>query len=274
MPRGRGLGTLILAALAAQAHGQARDCRRLIFPYSLVGDIDQVGFPEPSGVAYHPSRGTLFVVSDEGDVCEMSTAGELLQRNTVGGDLEGVTANPATGLLYVAVEGRDEIRELAPQGLAVVRTFPLERTFLGRTVMREGGQGIEGLAFRPDPRHPHGGTFFVANQAFALDDPEDPSAIFEVELPLAEPAGGTGRILRQTALDVIDLADLHFDVGTGHLLAICDEPNLFLELSCSGEVLHCYTLPGDAQEGFTLDCDANAYIAQDSGGILKYAPRG
>lgn len=86
--------------------------------------------------------------------------------------------------MYAAVEGEETKLELDPEHLAVLREFELERRFEGQLLLKRGGQGIEAITFVPDPSHPEGGTFYVTNQSFALEDKEEVSALFEVELPL------------------------------------------------------------------------------------------
>ena len=67
------------------------------------------------GLTYHPQRKTLFVVADEGTLYEMHTDGRLARSEQLKQvDLEGVTVNPETGLLYAVIEGEDNIVELAP----------------------------------------------------------------------------------------------------------------------------------------------------------------
>ena len=80
-----------------------------------------------SGVTFHPQRKTLFAVSDEGHIIEMETGGTILQQERVhkGADFEGITFNPVTGLLYVAVEGDEVILEVKPSTLEVVRDIPI-----------------------------------------------------------------------------------------------------------------------------------------------------
>ena len=78
-------------------------------------NVDVRGFNEPSGITYHPHRGTLFVVGDEGDLLEMTTTGEWVKHKRIReADFEGVTCASATGLLYVAVEGEERILEIEP----------------------------------------------------------------------------------------------------------------------------------------------------------------
>jgi len=247
------------------------------FPGQVAGDIDKARFGEPSGIVFHPVRKTLFVVGDEGDLCEMKTDGTMLRKehypsSSVRMDFEGITVNPATGLLYVAIEGAESILEIDPADLAVKRKFDLERTLDGKLVMAPGGQGMEGITFMPNPKLPHGGTFLVANQAFGLNNPNDISAVFEVEVPLADETGNPPacKLLRQFSLDVTDLSDLHYDAARGLLYVISDSNNLLFETEPDGRVIAKYTdLPCADQEGIAFDDAGNMYIAQDSGGVVK-----
>jgi uncharacterized protein YjiK len=249
------------------------DPARVILPYEWEGDIDRTGFNEPSGIAWHPGRGTLFVAGDEGELAEFTTEGERLQHRKLASarDLEGVTVDPATGLLYVAVEGEERIFEVAPDGLEPGREFQLPREQDGVVLFREGGQGIESLTFVPDPAHPEGGTFFVANQTFDDTAEGDRSFVVEAQLPLVS-GGAEAAILKWFHVPFIDLSGLYYDPGTGHLLLIGDALNLIMECTTDGEVVGVWALTGDNQEGVTMDADGMMYIAQDSGGIIKIRP--
>ncbi|MCD6336441.1 MAG: SdiA-regulated domain-containing protein [Candidatus Latescibacteria bacterium] len=242
------------------------------FPYQWVGNIDQAHFNEPSGIVFHPGRGTLFVVGDEGDVCEIQKDGTLIKQKRIRhADFEGITFDPSTGLLYIAIEGEEKIIELDPEDFSVLREFPVERIFQGAVVLKSGGQGIEAISFVPDPKHPQGGTFYVANQGFDLEDKKDPSAIFEVEAPLKSGASGdlTAKIVRSFSIGVIDLAGSHYDRASDLIYVISDVTNTFFEITRTGKVLRAYAFPGDNQEGITVDDEGFVYIAQDSGGIIK-----
>jgi uncharacterized protein YjiK len=247
------------------------------FPGHVIGNIDKTGFGEPSGIVFHPSRKTLFVVGDEGDLCEMKPDGTVLRQEhypsgSVRMDFEGITVNPATGLLYVAIEGAEAILEIDPQDLSVRRKFDIERILDGELVMAPTGQGIEGITFVPNPKLPHGGTFLVANQAFDLNNPKDVSAVFEVEAPLADKTGSPppGKLLRQFSLGVTDLSDMHYDSARNRLYVISDSNNLLFVATPDGRVIAKYTdLPCADQEGIAFDDAGNIYIAQDSGGVVK-----
>ena len=248
------------------------DPLRVLFPYQWVGNIDQTKFAEPSGITLHPDRGTLFVVSDEGYIEEIQQDGTLIKQQRLRkADFEGVTCDPSTGLLYVAIEGEERIIEVNPDDFSVTREFAIDRTFQGKTVLRKGGQGIECIAFVPDALHPEGGTFYVGNQSFDLADSEDLSAIFEVEISLRSHAAGnsTARIVRFFSPGVIDLSGIHYDTPSDRLYVISDATNAFLEITRTGKVLRAYAFPGANQEGIAVDEDGNVYVAQDSGGIVK-----
>ncbi len=272
--------TLIIAAISVLAVAQSAcqsgsDPRDIVFPYTWGGNIDTSRFREPSGIVFHPGRKTLFVVGDEGDVCEMTTEGHVIRESRIGGegrrDLEGITCNPATGMLYAVVEGEERIVEIDPGNLGMVREFIIDRVFDGDTVIAAGGQGIEVIAFAPDAEHPEGGTFYVANQSFGLDNKNDRSIVFEVVVPLsgrtAEPVRVS--ISRYFSLGVVDLSGMSY-AGRCLLRVTSDATNTLWEVTTGGGIVRSYALPGENQEGIAVDDSGAIYIAQDSGGIVRF----
>ncbi len=265
---------LILAGLLIGAACQEPDAASIRFPYLWLGspgfggDIDQQGIPEPSGICFHPGRGTLFVVSDEGRVYEMTKDGRPLASARVPGDLEDITVDPATGRLYIIVEGDDVILEFEPDRREVTRRFPVNRAFDGRAEFLEKRReaydnGIESLAFVSDPRHPEGGTFYAGNQW-------DPSCVVELLVPLRSAAGdGEARILRVLPFRMDDPSAIRYDARTRRLDILSDTDNILAEVTLGGRLVRAYAFPGDKQEGLAADDEGYLYIAQDSGGILK-----
>jgi uncharacterized protein YjiK len=233
------------------------------------GKIDQANYVQPSGLCFHPRRKTLFVASDEGWVAEMKTDGTDLWSARVPGDLEAITVDPETGLLYVAIEAEDTILEFDPDRREVTRRFPINRSlgsdpqFLQRQVDRYDN-GIEALAFVPDSHHPEGGSFFAGNQ-------EDPPCIIEVLAPLksSREAEAEAKIIRMRPLAIQDPSDMYYDGRTHRLNIVCDAPNVLLEITLQGKIIKQYAFPGDTQEGIACDEDGFIYIAQDVGGIIK-----
>jgi len=267
---------LLLAILSFLLFSGCRTCcgpqtvlDSIIFQNKWHGDIDKIQFNEPSGICWHSQRKTLFVIGDEGDICEIETDGSLIkQKHIRDSDFEGVTHDPATGLLYAVIEEEEAVIEIDPETFGISREFKIPRDFGGKTLLKSGGEGIEAITFIPDPKHAEGGIFYLANQAFTLTDEEDISAVFQVELPLRTKMGEP-RLIGYFKPGIIDLSGLHYDQATGHILLISDSTNTLLEYSLEHELLNVYAFPGDNQEGITLDPEGFVYIAQDSGGIIK-----
>jgi uncharacterized protein YjiK len=245
------------------------------FPYKWLdlqgygGDIDKQHLNEPSGICYHAARGTLFLVGDEGDVAEIRKDGTPIANYKVKGDLEAITLVPETGLLYIAAEGEDVIIEFDPIRGEVTRRFPINRTFDGNADFlqkkrNEFDNGIESMAFVPDPRHPEGGTFYVGNQW-------DPPMIMEVLVPLkSSPAAeADARIIRVLPFKMDDPAAMYFDPEKRLLNVVSDADNILVEITLQGELVKQYAFLADNQEGLCRDDEGYLYIAQDNGGIIK-----
>ena len=265
---------LVLGGLLFAPACQEADVSSIRFPYLWLGtpgfggDIDQQGIIEPSGICYHAARGTLFVVSDEGWVYEITRGGRPLASARVPGDLEDITLDPATGLFYIIVEGEDVILEFDFGRREVTRRFPVNRAYGGKAEYLERQRnaydnGIEALAFVPDPHHPEGGTFYAGNQW-------DPSCVVELLVPLRSATGdGEAKILRVLPFKIDDPAAIRYDARTRLLDIVSDADNILAEVTLDGRVVRAYAFPGDNQEGLTEDDEGYLYIAQDTGGILK-----
>ncbi len=244
----------------------------LALPYEWAGNICQVPIVEPSGISYHPVRRTLFVVSDEGELHEMRTDGRPVRSGLLNRfDLEGITTNPLTGLLYAVVEGDDAILEISPQTFEVTRKFEISREFQGQELLKKGGMGLEAIAFLPNSSHPEGGTFWVGNQSFSLKSNREPSVVCEVVLPLTSTNSKEigGSIVSFFSLNIIDISGMSYDPSRYCLIVVSDTTNLLVEVTPDGTVLRRYLLPGDDQEGIALDQSGFMYIAQENGEVVK-----
>jgi len=229
---------------------------------------------EPSGIVFSKRRGTLFVVDDEGDICELLTDGTLLQHgHAAKADLEGITINPASGLLYVVDEKSGTIMELDPNRLEVQRRFTI-KTAPGyrHPAADKKNRGFEAITFVTNPAHPFGGSFFLANHGHAADL----ARIYEVTVPvhsntsLKQRTDQSVTIIRSFTLGITDLSGLYHDDNSGLLYLISDEHDRLILLTSNGAEQASYTLPGEKQEGITLDAEGYVYIAEDSGDIIKY----
>src|SRR3954453_14046643 len=84
--------------------------------------------PEPSGIAYHPQRGTLFVAGDRGHIAEMTRDGAMLHDRRLGQglDLEGITVGPG-GRLYLCAEKQPPtIMAVDPDTLQTLRRWQVD----------------------------------------------------------------------------------------------------------------------------------------------------
>ena len=252
------------------------ESRPTALPYNWIGNITQTQIAEPSGITYHPTRRSLFIADDSGSIHELNLNGTAIQSKGLSErDVEGITIDPSTGLLYAAVEDDEAILELESDTLTIRREFRINRNFEGEQLLRKGGMGIEAIAFVPDTSHPEGGTFWVGNQSFSLKAAAEPSVVCEVVVPLrsthAKKAEGT--IIRAYKMNFIDISGLAYDAQADLLVLISDTTNLLVEIKREGTILSQYLLPGDEQEGIVLDGLGYMYIAQESGEIIKLADR-
>jgi len=244
------------------------------FPLNWLGipgygvNIDQQRFIEPSGICFHPLRKTLFIVSDEGEIAEIKTDGTPVFRMKIPGDLEGITVNPKSGLLYIITEGVDVILEFDPDKREIKRIFPVNREFQGNPnfLQKQKGfdQGIESIAFVSDKDHPEGGTFYAGNQW-------DPPCIMEILVPLksSQAEKAKARIIRVLPFKMDDPGGMYFDSKTKLLNVVSDADNILVEITLEGKLVREYAFLGDDQEGIARDDEGYLYIAQGEGGIIK-----
>lgn len=243
-------------------------------PYNWIGNISKTPIAEPSGITYHPLRKTLFVVDDGGFIHEIRPDGTSAKMKDFKElDLEGITTHPITGNLYVAVEDDELILEINSETFAIQREFKINRIFEGTPILKEGGMGVEAIAFVPDNSHPEGGTFWIGNQTINLKPSGERSVVCEVEVPLLSSDAKVSdcKIVRFFEMDFVDISGLTYDSQADSLVLISDTTNLLVELKRDGSMLHKYLLPGKDQEGVTLDGLGYMYISQESGQIIKLA---
>ncbi|HVY62239.1 MAG TPA: SdiA-regulated domain-containing protein, partial [Planctomycetota bacterium] len=265
---------LLAGAALLPFDGPARPPREILKPGEL---------REPSGLAFHPGRGTIFAVGDEGDVVELTLEGAVLRRRRVEKklDLEAVTIGPE-GRVCCAIEGAPAILVLDPETLATVRRIDIDPELDGRRVLcLEPNAGVEGLCWVPERR-----AFFAVNQ-------KSPARLVELELSADGAKARVKRIVAELDGTVKRCSDLAWDAASGHFLiasahkqkerprraaagpkpegapATGGSGGRLFELDADGKVLREVPLPGEKPEGFCLDAAGAAYIACDAGGILK-----
>jgi uncharacterized protein YjiK len=227
-------------------------------------------FHEPSGIVYHPQRDSLFIVGDEGDIGEVSTDGKLLRQFHLGGDLEGVTVDPKTGLLYVVREGHEVIFEVRPDNFKLVRRFTIDRSFEGDpNFLRRGGDGIEGLTFVPDDDHPEGGRLWAVNQF-------DPPVLIELAIALrtSKEKFQVARIVRAVPVDLAPLSEVTWDAARREFLVASALWKRVVVLDAEGRTKRSVRIPAFMAEGMATLPGGEIVIAQDSGGVVLWKPEG
>ena len=208
---------------------------------------------EPSGAVFHPELGTYFIVSDGGYLTEITNAGEVVQNIYLGGDLEAVTLNEKVShKLYIGVENPDSIIEYDLDQKKVTRRFDLTGIMTGAS-----NQGLEALTFVADDSHPEGGEFYAGLQ--------QTGQIFVFELPLQDSQSQVVVHVDTISTPYSDLSGMQYEKGMDVIYAIYDSRNTMLILDVDGNVLESHRLPGNDQEGITLDLEGNLLIAEDVG---------
>lgn len=230
--------------------------------------------PEPSGMCFHPIRGTLFVV-DDGDVgrpagvYELDLQATVLNSIELGVDLEGICYCAADGLLYICDEHDERVYVVSPDDLSKVGDFQVSRLLDGCEMLLAGGNGFEGIEYIPAGGEVQGDYFLLLNQ-------DDPHALVRVDrADIVQRAVGQAVPLRAFwPLPEINTGELHYDVAAGQLWVIHSWMNVMEVLDIETmEVVRWEVFPGAAQEAVAVDSQGRLWIGYDMGGIARYVRR-
>ena len=114
---------------------------------------------ELSGLCMNQDTTGFWAVGDEGDLCQVSFSGTVTRVLRTHLDLEGITIDPETGDLYVAVEGDQMVCRIAAPAYNAIDTL-----FFVQEAVEEDfdNNGLEGIAWYKD------GQLFVGSQEDAL----------------------------------------------------------------------------------------------------------
>ncbi len=241
------------------------------FAATAVAEVEEwelAPIPEPSGVVYHPIRNSLFVVGDEGHIAEVSLSGELLKSKNIGGDLEAVTCDPASGLVYAAREGHETIFEIRPDDFKILRRFTIDRSYAGNAnFLERGGDGIEGLTFKPEAGHAEGGRFFVVNQ-------NDPPLLLEISIPIrsSKERFEIAEIVRVAKTGSGPLSGLLWDEDTNAFLVLSSLWRSVYIVDSELGYRRTVKVPGIMLEGIARLPDGSIVMAQDTGGLIRWTP--
>lgn len=226
------------------------------------------GFQEPSGIVYDAARNSLFVIGDEGDIGEVSVDGKLLRSSHLGGDLEGITLDPSSGLLYAAREGHEILFEIRPDDFTITRRFTIDRTYQGDpNYLQRGGDGIEGITFVADPAAKEGGHFYAVNQY-------DPPVLVELAVPIrsSKEKFATATVLSARPVEAAPLSDVAWDAAISGFVVPSALWRKAYVTDASGAYLRSVRLPAFMPEGIAFLPGGKFVIAQDSGGLVLWTP--
>lgn len=242
------------------------------FPYLTMDILDKEhNIEEPSGIAYHPQRETLFVVDDGGMVFEIDLNGDITAQKRLDPlyapkyDPEGITVNQWTGRLYIAAEKLDGILEVDPNTSEIMGLYEVINTDEeGNELFKRGGNGFEGITFIQGGT-PEEDEIYICNQ----DDPP-------VVLIVNAPPKAEGRLMEKNLLKVKrrfsmpykDLSGITYYKPRNTLFILNDKNNFLFETTREGKILNQWNIPGKDQEGIEIVGDF-MFLAQDSGMILK-----
>ena len=109
--------------------------------------IIKVKVEELSGLCMNRDTTAFWAVGDEGALCKVSFEGAVTPVLNTGLDLEGITINPATGDLYVAVEGDQMVCRVAAPDYRTLDTLFFVKEAIDRDF---DNSGLEGIAFYRD----------------------------------------------------------------------------------------------------------------------------
>ena len=119
----------------------------------------KVPFKEMSGLCMNQDTTGFWSVSDEGALCRISFSGSVTPVLRTNLDFEGITIDPATGDLFVVVEGDQMVCHVAAPDYNVLDTL----FYVAEAVQRDfDNNGLEGIAWYKE------GMFFVGSQEDAL----------------------------------------------------------------------------------------------------------
>jgi uncharacterized protein YjiK len=224
------------------------------------------GVREPSGVAFDPRRGHLFVVGDEGSLVEITLEGKLVRSFPMAGDLEDVAVHPPSGDLLLLFERESELLLFDPEKKAEKRRWKLPRAVLLGAEPSEKNSGFEGLTFQEDSGRPGGGIVVMTHQ-------RTPPMVVALSFDLARPAGPleADTVLWRKSVSE-DLTAITWSPELKRFLAIAEKKDRLLVLQQDGSLEDEIPLPGLRQEGLAFDGNGALWVADDEGRVLLKFP--
>jgi uncharacterized protein YjiK len=220
--------------------------------------IDNTGVKEPSGIAFHPGTGHMFLVGDDGTLAELDGSGKNIRTLHVEKQLEDVVYHPPSGGLLLVSEKKSELILIDPATGKERRRWKMNTTAILGSPPTEPNEGFEGLAFRPDASRPGGGIIYLSHQ-------RAPAVIVGVAFDTGSNAtlDATAVVSRWTITGYDDLTAITYVPSIDRLVVIADSQDRMLVLGPDGAVEKEVPIPGEQQEGLAFDGSGAMWIADD-----------
>jgi uncharacterized protein YjiK len=235
-------------------------------PQSVTG----LGVKEPSGVVFDPRLGHLFVVGDEGTVGELDGDGKSIDVREVKGDLEDVTVYTPSGDLMLVAEKQAELILYDPVARQEKKRWKMDTAAILGEEPGDKNEGFEGLAFRPERGRKGGGLFYLAHQ-------RTPAMVVALAFDPASPPGRLGAeavVTRWPLAPHVDLTAVDYVPSIDRVLVLSDRSDRILILAADGTIESEVKVPGEQQEGLTIDGKGDVWLAEDKAKALLRLPGG
>jgi len=247
-----GLASVVGTAKKAGQGGRGED---------ILGTAERItntGVKEPSGVAFHPGSGHMFLVGDDGTLAELDGSGKNIRTLQVEKQLEDVAYHAPSGGLLLVSEKKAELILFDPAAGRERRRWKLNTAALLGSSPTDATQGFEGLAFRPDPKRPGGGIVYLSHQ-------RAPAVIVGVAFDTASTAAidAAAVVSRWNITGYDDLTAVTYVASIDRVVAVADSQERLLVLGADGAVENEVPIPGEQQEGLAFDASGAMWIADD-----------
>jgi uncharacterized protein YjiK len=232
--------------------------------------VADLGVKEPSGVAFHPGLGHLFVVGDEGTLAELDADGKRIDVRSVHGDLEDLTVHTPSGNLILLAEQQSELILYDPVAHQEKKRWKMDTAAVLGEEPQEKNEGFEGISFRPDRGRRGGGLYYLAHQ-------RTPAMVVALVFDPASPPGRLGAeavVARWPLEPHEDLTAVAYVPSLDRVLVLTDKSDRILILTSSGSIESEVAVPGEQQEGLTIDGRGDVWLADDKDKSLLRLPGG
>ena len=250
--------------------GKAKEESKAAEVFAAPQRVADLGVQEPSGVVFHPRLGHLFVVGDEGTLAELDGDGRRIDVRGVHGNLEDVTVHTPSGDLVLLSEKSGELILYDPAAHQEKKRWTMDAAAILGEEPGDKNQGFEGISFRAERGRRGGGVFYLAHQ-------RTPAMVVALVCDPASPPGrlGAEAVVARFPLEPHeDLTAVTYVPSLDRILVLTDKSDRILVLTSQGVLESEVEVPGDQQEGLTVDAKGDVWVADDKDKSLLRLPGG